>query len=507
MAPSTPSAAARAPRQGSKAVRGPLATLPSQLKSSPPRRQLLSTCSFIVARLFHLLISIYLAVWALILYSLSAVESHELHVQSPRLSTIALTILALLHMYGACKCATSSSTTIPTVAVVPLHATPPRTRAFFIASLMPEYIGAHQDILNIVFNLCEVASQSVRVVELADNFVDVSNLANYASCVIAYATISPWILFVRNTTKKDLLVNSFDCLFSFALSCGLSLYPTLFQILPYALSSNKTIGQDHIWSTRYINLVRTLVISSSVDYVCQVCMHLGTFIALRRVVRSLQRLHNSNRDTASTMHRTLSFVVSNRVIRHALVLNCVVNLTWACILAVLLVRTISFRDPCPVYCPLVVRPIFDLRCNCAYVRINCYTLANNTPEALMDPSVVGTRTLMLQLARCDLPRGLNTSAMAPHTNLFKIVILFSNMTRWDATLPSSVHNLFIRFAPLATLPTVATTNIPSYFYILYIDSCPLGAIPKALFAQMPYLERVILANISLTVFPDEIATL
>ncbi|KAF0687523.1 hypothetical protein As57867_020668, partial [Aphanomyces stellatus] len=165
------------------------------------------------------------------------------------------------------------------------------------------------------------------------------------------------------------------------------------------------------------------------------------------------------------------------------------------------------RDPCPVYCPLVVRPIFDLRCNCAYVRINCYTLANNTPEALMDPSVVGTRTLMLQLARCDLPRGLNTSAMAPHTNLFKIVILFSNMTRWDATLPSSVHNLFIRFAPLATLPTVATTNIPSYFYILYIDSCPLGAIPKALFAQMPYLERVILANISLTVFPDEIATL
>ncbi|KAF0694754.1 Aste57867_14430 [Aphanomyces stellatus] len=472
----------------------------------PSHRSRLFASGFIVARLIHFIIAIYLLVWALIFYFLTEVESQELRVQNPRLSSIALTILALLHMYGACNCATSLSTTIPKkISVAPLHTTP-QTKPGILTQFI-EILDAHQDMLIVLFNLCEVASQSVRVVELADNFVDVSSLVGYASCVIAYAAISPWILFVRNTTRKDLLVNSLDCLFSFALSCGLFIYTTFFQMLPYALSSNKESSQDHVWSTRYINLVRTLVISSSIDYVCQVCMHLGTFIALRRVVHSLQRLKSSTRVTASTINRSLSFVLSNQSIRRTLVINSILNLTWACILTVLLVRAVAFRKPCPRYCPLIVRPIFDLGCNCAYVAINCHILAIDTPEALMDPSLVGTRALVFQIARCDLPLGLNTSTMAPHTNLYKIAIFFANLTQWDATLPPSVHAVAIRYTPLAVLPTVVTTAIPTYFHFLQIDSCPLGSIPPTAFDHMPYIERVFLTNTSLTTFPDAVARL
>ncbi|KAF0694756.1 Aste57867_14432 [Aphanomyces stellatus] len=499
--PPTAFTVAVAPLQGSKQV-GPSSTLPLQL--SRTRRSCRLTCCFLLARLVHVLISIYLIVWALIVLFLPAVESHELRVQNPRLSGIALTILAALHMYGACTCATSSSPKVPKNAVAPSLVTSPRHSVF---DVLTEFLDAHQDILIVLFNLCEVASQSVRVVELADNYVDASSLVGYASCVIAYAAISPWILFVRNTTRKDLLVNSLDCLFSFALSCGLFLHPTFFQMLPYALSSNKVVAQDQIWTTRYMNLVRTLVISSSVDYICQVCMHIGTFIALRRVVHSLRRLQRPTRVTASTMNRTLSFVLSHKSIRRTLVVNCIINLTWACILTVLLVRAVGFREPCPTYCPLVVRPIFDLRCNCAYVRINCHTLNTNVPEPLLRPSVVGTRTLILQLARCDLPLGLNTSTMAPHTNLYKITIFVSNLTQWDAILPPSVHTIAIRYAPLATLPTVVTTAVPEFFYFLQIDSCPLGTIPSTAFDRMPYIEGLYLTNTSLSTFPDAIARL
>ncbi|KAF0694752.1 Aste57867_14428 [Aphanomyces stellatus] len=150
----------------------PLGGLPPQLAiSSPPRRHS-SSCGFFVARLLHLLISIYLVFWALIFDLITIVESHELHVENPRLSSIALMILALLHMW-------------PSRLDIPLR---PSRR---LASTLVEFLDANQDMLNVLFNLYEVASQSVRVVELADNFVDASSLISYALCVIAYAAISP----------------------------------------------------------------------------------------------------------------------------------------------------------------------------------------------------------------------------------------------------------------------------------------------------------------------------
>ncbi|KAF0694751.1 Aste57867_14427 [Aphanomyces stellatus] len=94
--------------------------------------------------------------------------------------------------------------------------------------------------------------------------------------------------------------------------------------------------------------------------------------------------------------------------------------------------------------------------------------------------------------------------MAPHTYLGKIAILLSNMTRWDATLPPSNRPIFIRFARFTALPTIVTTNVPDYFYVLNIDSCPLASLTRSAFDQMPYLERLFLVIISFATFPDAI---
>ncbi|KAF0694753.1 Aste57867_14429 [Aphanomyces stellatus] len=491
---------ARLPRASKKNEPPALRCLPNTLARS-------RTLSFVFARLLHLVIAIHLIVWALISSFLTIVEAQVLRIHNPRLSSIALSTVGLLHLYGACKRATSSSRRlISTISVVPVR--PPWQPQRSTFALVADFLNAHQDVLTALFNLCEVASQSVRVVELAERFVDASSLIGYASCVIAYAAVSPWILFVRNTTKKDLLVNSLDCLFSFALSCGLFLHMTLFEILPYAFSINRVPGQDNVWNTRSINLTRILVITSPVDYVCQVCMHLGTFISLRRVMHSLGCLPSHPSNATSTKKETPTVHLSHsKLIHRVLVANGIINCTWACVLSSLLIRAVAFREPCPAYCPIIVRPIFDLRCNCAYVYINCHTLATETPEMLLEPATVGTRTLILQFARCDLPLGLNTSTMAPHTNLYKIVIVFSNMTRWDATLPPSVRNINIRFARLTALPTIVTTNVPSYFGVLYIDSCPLRSLPTHAFDQLPSLQRLWLTNISLATFPDTITNL
>ncbi|KAF0687524.1 Aste57867_20737 [Aphanomyces stellatus] len=459
-------------------------------------------CALLAIRVFHIFIALYLLIWVALYLGLPASSIRSGNIYAPTVSGAIMASFVVLHLYGLCQCSGQSNKSVE-IAVAPLASTGQMETRLAYAT---HVVSTYQDIIVVVFNLFEIACQSLRVLLLADNITQPFYLVTYTSLIVLYAMLSPLFLFVRNTSTKDKLVNALDFVFTFSLSVGLPFLSVGVEWLVFAVKKDPTYTQDNGWYTRILALGRLLVISSPLDLVCQASMQLGTYISLKRLEHSFRRRHLP-RVTASSTRHTLGYIRSHQAIRMALTANVVLNLGWACFLAGLLVRAVAFRTPCPPQCALAASPIFDLGCNCLYVELNCATLQTQDVPPLIDTSVVGSRVLFLQIARCDLPQGLNTSTLAPHTQLYKLAILFSNMTHWDAALPPSIGILFVRFSLLQTLPGVITANVPPYLFVIYLDSSPIGTIDATAFARWSRLERLFLTNVSLSSFPDAIMTL
>ncbi|KAF0687525.1 Aste57867_20738 [Aphanomyces stellatus] len=486
-------------------------TIPSCHVIQPPQPSTIHSRHrgwLLVTRSFHLFIALYLAAWAYIYQALPPSSVRAAQIYAPSISSIALVTLSLLFVHAACGCSVRRSnikrrrkasrwvTTTVSQACLAL-----------ISDLGSTEEG--RDMVAVVFNIAQVASQSLRVVKLAENLVSPVHLVIYASLLIVYALASPAALFHRNATIKGTIVNVLDFAFGFTLSCCI---PAIGVVVLFAAGPNAIQGQDNAWYTRLVTLSRMAVVSSPVDFVCQVCMHLGTYVSLTRLQHSIAA-HPRHRSkiliaSDSTLRRlTKQLVPSKRTTRRAVVVNAVLTGTWGFVLTGLVVRAVAFREICPSHCTLAATPLFDLSCSCLYANVNCHVLQTQDVDALLDPVTIGTRILVLQLARCDVPRGIDTATLAPHQALIRLAVLFSHMTQWDATLPASVGSVNIRFSHLDDVPSVLTTTPPPYLSFLHIDSTPLWTIDVTCFGAWPHLERLVLTNVSLATFPEAIATL
>ncbi|KAF0703602.1 hypothetical protein As57867_007572, partial [Aphanomyces stellatus] len=165
------------------------------------------------------------------------------------------------------------------------------------------------------------------------------------------------------------------------------------------------------------------------------------------------------------------------------------NVAWACILTIVLVRSLALRHPCPSYCIADVRPLFDDTCQCAYANINCVALNATDPTEFLHPEDVGTHMFYLQISRCDLRTGLSQMSLTPFVNLNKLMLVYSNMESWEGPMPPSVGSVMIRYSRLRSIPHALQLNLPSNFIILFLESSPISVIPDTVVAAWANLER------------------
>ncbi|KAF0697784.1 hypothetical protein As57867_011534, partial [Aphanomyces stellatus] len=273
------------------------------------------------------------------------------------------------------------------------HKSPPVERRSLSLEDMSKRMQEYQDEFFIVFNMLEIACQSHQAYAYFATITEPAKAISYLSIVIIYSFASPLILLVRNTRTKTTLINLADSIFSFALSCGHPLFAVLLDLVD-CVFHNTSIFHDSHWSTRVALLVRLLTIADAFDYICKCAMHLGTFIALVRLVQALTTpaIGDVSLRISPTKHLLLR-------------VNLWMNVAWACILTIVLVRSLALRHPCPSYCIADVRPLFDDTCQCAYANINCVALNATDPTEFLHPEDVGTHMFYLQISRCDLRTG------------------------------------------------------------------------------------------------------
>ncbi|KAF0692583.1 Aste57867_16395 [Aphanomyces stellatus] len=444
----------------------------------------------------HTTIILYLVMWVAIISCAKGPDLKIANFRWPKTTLATYSLLICLHLYAIVAPA-------PRRRPCPfnMHSRMWRT---WTSSLrhMAVWMEEYQDEFFIVFNVVEIACQSHQAYAYFDEIAQPSKAISYLSIVITYSFFSPLILFVRNTRAKTTLINLADSIFSFALSCGLPILAVVLTTLDYVMV-NQALGRDNLWATNVALIVRLLAITNAFDYVCKLAMHLGTFIALVRFVQSLD-YHETIGDK-DPIPTDIPAIASSR--KHLLLrVNLWVNVSWGCILTFALSRSLASHHPCPSYCIADIRPLLDDTCQCAYANINCVTLNTTDPTELLHPDAIGTRLLLLQISRCDIPSGLPPAALAPFEHLGRIMLLYTNMETWNGPLPPSIFAIFVRHSCLQAIPHALQVDLPPNIVSLYLEGSPISVIPDAVVAAWANLERLYLMNLSLQTLPESLTT-
>ncbi|ETW03809.1 hypothetical protein H310_05174 [Aphanomyces invadans] len=264
------------------------------------------------------------------------------------------------------------------------------------------------------------------------------------SFVILYCFVSPLILLIRNTQAKTSLVNLADAIVCLTLSCGHPFAAVTIQLVEYILL-NPNLGNDNLWSTQTILLTPQLVPSTKIHLATMLALHVGTYLALRRVSESV---HHISAALSSMSVKSMSSLFRSRSVRifQALRLRATnadgksshgkhVNLAHEKRIHLQVNLILNF-----VYCRANARPLFDLSCHCANVDANCVAFGITDPLPLLATATIGSKMLSLQVSR-------------------KVMIVFTNMTSWDDSLPPNVNHAWIHVKQLH-LVNVSLREVP-----------------------------------------------
>ncbi|RHY29652.1 hypothetical protein DYB32_004981 [Aphanomyces invadans] len=131
------------------------------------------------------------------------------------------------------------------------------------------------------------------------------------SFVILYCFVSPLILLIRNTQAKTSLVNLADAIVCLTLSCGHPFAAVTIQLVEYILL-NPNLGNDNLWSTQTILLTPQLVPSTKIHLATMLALHVGTYLALRRVSESV---HHISAALSSMSVKSMSSLFRSRSVR------------------------------------------------------------------------------------------------------------------------------------------------------------------------------------------------
>ncbi|KAF0713904.1 hypothetical protein As57867_004152, partial [Aphanomyces stellatus] len=474
-----------------------VAVTPAAGQTRPRHPRTTAACAswiFTLTILLHALAALYLVLWIAIITFITGPDGKITGILWPQTTTLTYVFFVCLHV-GAIglavvrRCRLRHRIQSKGSSDSPLVDQVPRSE-----------LDNYADEFYIVFNLVEIACQSHQAYTLFDVLPEHSKAISYLVVVILYSFVSPLILFVRNTRVKTTLINLADSIFSYALSCGHPMFALVLCAFEFVFL-DPNINHNNLLCTNMILLARTQTIGDRFDYACKVAMHVGTFIALYRVTRSLELDTQSYSSITDSRQPRLS-LPKLKLLR----LNLYVNVAWGCLLTAVLVRSLVSGQPCPPTCVANVRPLFDDTCQCAYVNINCKLVNITDPISFLNTSAIGTHLLYLEIRRCDLPTGLPPAALAPFPSLEKIIVLYSHMETWDGPLPPSVMSLMIRFSHLRTIPRALHVNVPPQLVALVLEACFIPSIPDSVIRAWSTVERLYLLNISLQALPSSLAT-
>ncbi|RLO08122.1 hypothetical protein DYB28_002066, partial [Aphanomyces astaci] len=82
-------------------------------------------------------------------------------------------------------------------------------------------------------------------------------------------------------------------------------------------------------------------------------------------------------------------------------------------------------------------------------------------------------------------------------NLYKVLMLDSAMTSWNASLLPSVCSVVIRHSLLRVIPDILLQNVPPSLLTVSINSASVHSVAAHVFALWPYLKRLQPTNVSL----------
>ncbi|KAF0715193.1 Aste57867_3521 [Aphanomyces stellatus] len=489
----------------------------------------------------HFLCGIYFAVIGILMHSMTEYEVALLRAWNPRVSAIACFVVALLHV-------------VPFVRLV-RHVRSGATK--HRASASAAWLRFSIPMLGLT-HVTEVVCESYLAYRMST--LSTTGVAYaYAVCVTLNCWFTPWLLFLRLSGIKHMLVDFVDCLISFLLCTGIPLVAYIIPLVQYKFGT-VYLGNSFDWIAVNVPVTRHLVVDSPLDLVVILVPNLSNYLILWRIVGRLhvQLTHSSLRIAPSTSRRLsidythtnkstrvtpthgtdpdprrrgkLSvhlladhlglFFTSNRHLRPSrrpchrprlLKAILVFNLVWG--LAVLCVATAStfLRQPCPSSCLRASSPWGTLHCNCIYLRVHCVDqgiVHDDAVDMYIQAAEVGFSLLVLLVKACAIPRGLDAATLAQFPSLFAFRLENTSMTSWD--IPSSSFNQSVM---IAQITQSALDHIPSALFHphpfsgLYISSSPLGTIPDSVWPHWQQLTTLWLANNQLSAFPAQVLTM
>ncbi|RHY45683.1 hypothetical protein DYB37_008502 [Aphanomyces astaci] len=357
----------------------------------------------------HIIVAMYLVMWATLLQTALDADLVSVRVYQPLVTSVVYVITATLHLYAVYSVVVSECKQRPLSQKVgpSIGAIAPQTRIAFFD------LDNWYDHSIILFNLIEIACASTQATTMFRTIVEPAKVVSYAIVVVLYIVLSPLILFVRNTQAKTSLVNVADSILSFTLSCGHPFAAVVFQLSDYVLV-HPALEHDNLWSTQTLVLTRQLLPSTFVHLCSILGLHVGTYLALRRVMNTSHHIHLAltavtekkppvapvTRTRTARVKQTLHLLVHasrsslqdqlklSRKKRLLLRVNLVVNMTLGMASILVITRSMVRRTHCPEYCRAYSRPLFDLSCHCAYVEVNCVLQGIVDPLPLLDPAII-----------------------------------------------------------------------------------------------------------------------
>ncbi|KAF0701013.1 Aste57867_8459 [Aphanomyces stellatus] len=364
----------------------------------------------------------------------------------------------------------------------------------------------------VVFHAIDVACQSYQAFNISYSLPDRATAFALVVVVALNCSITPWFLLSKHHLVQRSVVPLLQSLFGFVVSTLFHYYVFLIPALIYTIQF-QTMRYDTLFVIRLVLVTRCTLVTSLLDLVTKVVVQFSSYLALRKLVASMQQGTMRRPSLASASRLSKHFHLDFHQ-RRGRIAYAVCASLWGVALVTTSKAANWDRAPCPSTCEVAVSPWWTQTCECAYVRINCalQRLRGESIDDQLDPAVLGTGVISIDVRRCALPHGIPMATLAPFQRLFVIHITFSNMTSWahDPTnqslgFPPSLANLGIRYSKLTAVPTVLLSLPPNIIY-LTLEGASIATIPDAFFAAWSNVTSFWLLHLNLTQVPTPLAT-
>ncbi|KAH9084052.1 hypothetical protein Ae201684P_020313 [Aphanomyces euteiches] len=330
------------------------------------------------------------------------------------------------------------------------------------------------------FNTIELICQSYEAYQLSKLLVDPRLVILYVILVALHAIVVPSFVCMSHTTKThQLLLGWASSLLSFGLCCLVHFYGLILPLLYYFLVDH-WLSRSPSWNARYISYIRYNFVTSLEELVAKTVVQLGSIIALWRLVANVNvaisvRYNTDHGSSSASLRRFTN--------KRLLTVYWICCIGWGLVLLSGLIG--AFSPPCPAVCAARATPLWSRQCHCSYVHVNCHALGlplDSDVDSLLRADELGSDLLVLQISRFDLSNGISTTTLGQFQSLSFMAIKFTNISSWEATLPSSITFIVVSYGRLSQVPSaLQNAPLPPAWQIinrLYLVNLSLSVLPR-----------------------------